>query len=73
MGPGVPLVFVTGCKFAIAEAQDGRHLFCNGAKHENSAWCEYHYRIVYAKSPDRTGKPFQKRFKIPVTMLRAVA
>lgn len=73
IGPGVPLIHATGCLFSIANATDGMHLFCNGPKHHKSAWCEYHYRIVYARSPDRTGKPFQKQYKIPVTMLRAVA
>lgn len=69
-GPGVSIVDLTGCKYAIGFDADapGRHLFCNHGRDENSPWCAYHHDLILYK-PEK-GKA-RKRFRIPTSLLRA--
>jgi GcrA cell cycle regulator len=72
-GPGVSILDVVGCKFPIGSdaTVPGTHLFCNHETTEASPWCSYHHDRVHAKAaPDRATV---KRFKMPVTLMRAVA
>lgn len=45
---GVPLIDVTGCRYAINKADLGEeHLFCDAPKHPETPYCKAHAKIAY--------------------------
>lgn len=68
--PGVSIVDVTGCRYAIADddALIGGKAFCNAPLDGARSYCAEHARIVYT-APAKLTK--HKRFRtIPTTLLR---
>lgn len=48
---GVPLLVLTGCRFAVSDDGDTHHLFCNAEK-QCGNYCAHHHAICYRKTPD---------------------